>query len=340
VTSPPAVTALIPTFNAADMLADAVNSVSRQLDPQDRILIVDDGSIDTSLEVAHSLAHRDARIAVVAHTSNQGLAAARNTGIRLSSTDLIAFQDADDLSLEGRILTQRNFLRDNPQIDAVGSGWRYLPGLRNRTKEKLPPASHEDIVSGLLCSRTSLHGPTVMVRRRVFDHITEPFRGVLPAPEQDLWLRMTEHGYRFANIRQPLYGYRVHGGQMSSRHAETEYWSVILSIAAHQERTRGNGDFLHGWKGFPNTQDLVGRMTPDRKLELWLRLELLAQDRGYSSLAEFSREFLASQDIKELIDSSGIYCSNIRPALKYLRRSNPRTGWSLGKAIFRYLTHA
>ena len=90
----PTVSVVIPAYNRADFLADAVTSVINQTCADLEIIVVDDGSTDDTRTVVESLT--DDRIRYVCHEENRGANAARNTGIRLARGRYVAFQDSDD----------------------------------------------------------------------------------------------------------------------------------------------------------------------------------------------------------------------------------------------------
>ncbi len=90
----PTVSVVIPAYNRADSLADAVTSVIDQTFTDLEIIVVDDGSTDRTRAVVESLT--DERIRYVRHDVNKGANAARNTGIKLARGQYVAFQDSDD----------------------------------------------------------------------------------------------------------------------------------------------------------------------------------------------------------------------------------------------------
>lgn len=90
----PTVSVIIPAYNRADSIADAVTSVCDQTFEDLEIIVVDDGSSDATRAVVESLT--DSRIRYVAHDANKGANAARNTGVRLARGRYVAFQDSDD----------------------------------------------------------------------------------------------------------------------------------------------------------------------------------------------------------------------------------------------------
>lgn len=107
------VSVIIPAFNRANLLGRAIQSVLQQIEYEDEIIVVDDGSSDNTREVVE--AFRDLRIRYVYQT-NAGAGAARNRGVSEATRPLIAFLDSDDEWLPGRLALQRRFMEARPEI--------------------------------------------------------------------------------------------------------------------------------------------------------------------------------------------------------------------------------
>lgn len=115
---PSTVTVVIPVYNGAEFVTAAIDSVLGQTWGDFAIVVVDDGSSDTTVEVVecHS---RDPRISLIRHERNQGLPAARNTGIRAARGGYIAFLDADDCWLPNHLELAVGALTRHPELDVV-----------------------------------------------------------------------------------------------------------------------------------------------------------------------------------------------------------------------------
>ncbi len=126
------VSVVIPAYNAEQTLARAVHSVLDQEKDeryQLEIIVVDDGSTDATSRVAESLAKRSPVHIRIIHQRNAGPAAARNAGLRAAKGDYVAFLDADDLWLPGKLRTQLAILEADPEVDLVCTamnGTRFL----------------------------------------------------------------------------------------------------------------------------------------------------------------------------------------------------------------------
>ena len=113
-------TVLMPVYNAEKFLAESISSILKQTYSDFELLILDDGSTDNSLKIIKAYAKEDKRIKILVNKTNQKQAKCRNRLLKNSKTKFIAWMDADDISLEDRLQTQMDFLKQNSKIDAVG----------------------------------------------------------------------------------------------------------------------------------------------------------------------------------------------------------------------------
>jgi glycosyltransferase involved in cell wall biosynthesis len=182
----PLVSVIIPTFNRAWCLAEAVDSVLAQEFGDFELIVVDDGSTDGTFSL---LAGYGDAIRVL-RRENQGVSAARNAGIAAARGVLIAFLDSDDLWLPGKLRHQVAFFASHPEALIcqteelwVRNGRRVNPGKRHRKRSGMIFEASLD-----LC----LVSPSaVMVRRELFERVGL-FDERLPACEDyDLWLRVS-----------------------------------------------------------------------------------------------------------------------------------------------------
>lgn len=116
----PKVSIIVPVYNAEKYLEDTVNSIIKSTLKDIEIILVDDGSTDSSPQICENLRKSDNRIVVI-HQENKGLSGARNTGIDKSTGDYIGFCDADDLVMEDMYQTlYDNAVREKADLSMVG----------------------------------------------------------------------------------------------------------------------------------------------------------------------------------------------------------------------------
>ena len=199
----PLVTVGIPFYNARETLADAVRSVFAQTLTDWELVLVDDGSTDTSLEIARSVA--DPRVHVVSDGRNLRLAARLNQIVALARAEFVARMDADDLMRPDRLAMQAELLARNPSVDVVGTGMYILDGDGRPVAKRLPstvPPSARQLLTGTGLMHATVMGRTDWFRRNPYDPACPP---VYPLAEDfELWCR-TSGFSRFAQLPDCYY---------------------------------------------------------------------------------------------------------------------------------------
>lgn len=122
-THQPAITVLMPAYNAGKYIGEAITSILAQTFDDFEFLIIDDGSTDNTAAIVHSF--DDKRIQYHFQKKQGGVANALNYGLQLAKAPLIARFDADDICYPGRLMTQYQFLKAHPQYHIIGSAVDY-----------------------------------------------------------------------------------------------------------------------------------------------------------------------------------------------------------------------
>jgi len=219
----PGISAIITTYNRAEMVVEAINSVLAQTRQADEIIVVDDGSTDqTPLTLSQfSGLIRYFRFA------NGGISSARNRGIGLARYELIAFLDSDDLWLPDKLARQEEYMRQNCHclISYTGEIWLRANTRINQGNRHRKPDGWIFEPSLQLC----LVSPSsVMIRRQLFQTIGL-FDESLPVCEDyDFWLRVA-HRFPFHFIDVPLIVKRGrHAGQLSHKYPTMDRFRIIV----------------------------------------------------------------------------------------------------------------
>jgi glycosyltransferase involved in cell wall biosynthesis len=204
------VTVIIPTFNCAGFLAQAVDSVLAQTVVPSQIIVVDDGSSDAT-EVL--LAPYRNRIQYI-FQPNLGVSTARNRGLAEAGHDLIAFLDADDVWHSRKIEAQLEAFSQQPELGLLGTKGFELPvdifpEIPMRERWVLRPATMRQLVV-----RSYFVTSTVMIRREVLRRVGAFDPQLRRAEDRDLYIRVARH-YPVANLDLPLTGFRTRGDSLS-----------------------------------------------------------------------------------------------------------------------------
>lgn len=205
------VSVIIPNYNHATYLPEAIDSVLRQDYRPFEIVVVDDGSTDHSRQVVAAYGDRIRYI----WQENQGLSVARNTGLRAARGEYISLLDADDLYEPTFINRLVAALQAEPDADAVYCGYRYV-GAANIAL----PQSAGRLVPPERLYETLIHGNflvplTLFFRKSIFE-LVGPFDPALQGcADWDMWLRIARQ-HKVIGIDEPLARYRVLSNSMSS----------------------------------------------------------------------------------------------------------------------------
>lgn len=225
---PPRITVLMPVYNAASHVTEAVRSVLSGRFAELEMLAIDDGSTDASL--ARLKAIDDPRLRIVINPANRGLIATLNRGLELAEGEYVARMDADDVSMPGRLARQLAFMEANPGVGVSGTWARSFGD--GRAEELRVPLLPADVHVQLFAYNAICH-PTAILRRHLFlKHALRFSPAARHAEDFDLWMRAAEH-FPLANIPTVGLRYRVHPAQVSSRHL-TEQLRTVATLRRRQ----------------------------------------------------------------------------------------------------------
>lgn len=234
---PPAVSVLMPVYNAERYLAAAIRSMLDQTLREFELLILDDGSTDGSPAIIKSFAEQDPRIRAT-FLEHAGLVALLNRGIEQARAPLIARMDADDVSLPRRLRTQVDYLLSHPDCVALGAAVQWIDPQGWPICTYRPPTAHEQIEQDLLRGYgQAITHPVATFRLDALRQVGGYRHEYDMAEDLDLFLRLAEVG-RLANLDDVLLQFRRHVGSVShSRHQHQS--AVIGSVLAEARSRRG-----------------------------------------------------------------------------------------------------
>ncbi len=214
----PKVSVIIPTYNRASMVCEAIDSVLAQTYPDFEVVVVDDGSTDGTGEVLR--ARYGDRIRYF-YQENQGRAVARNRGIRASTGEYLIFLDSDDWLLPEALEIQVGFMGRHPEVDvAYGDGY-YCDAEGHplqRIGEERPSVPEGGLLPMMVLHNVVVATHSAMVRRRALDLLGDPWfdEQLRGTEDADFWLRLAAAGACFASHDGLVCMYRLHGGNATS----------------------------------------------------------------------------------------------------------------------------
>lgn len=224
----PRISVVIPTYNRQGLVVEAIESVLAQTYSEFEIIVVDDGSTDGT--TARLQPYLD-RIAYKKQ-NNQGLAAARNTGIRLTQGEFVCFLDDDDLWEPTKLATQIEFADAHPEYALLATEIQGIDTEKNKIgkSKSLKYEIRNGMVVEHLLFANWIAPSTAMVRRKCLDEVggfDEDIRSF--GEDWVMWMRLASK-FPVYFIPEPLVLYRYHSGQMSLDRPEEQFRSLMLCL--------------------------------------------------------------------------------------------------------------
>ncbi|MFB2837628.1 glycosyltransferase [Floridanema evergladense] len=219
------ISVVIPVYNGEKTIKETIDSVLKQTFTNFELIIINDGSIDRTLEIIYSI--KDERLKVFSYP-NAGLAASRNRGIYLAKGQYISFIDADDLWTPDKLELQLKALEENSEA-AVAYSWT---DCINETGKFLGKGSYlsfsGDVRANLLLTNFIDSGSNVLIRTEALKKVGYFDESRKSCEDWDMWLRLAS-GYSFIAISKPQVLYRISSTSMSTNllRMEAESMEVI-----------------------------------------------------------------------------------------------------------------
>ena len=212
----PRVTVLMPTYNVAPWVDEAIQSVLSQTYKDFELLVIDDASTDETLERVRAI--DDSRIRIAAFPDNVGLADNLNRGLNITNTEFVARMDGDDIAEPDWLETGVKVLDAYPEVGVCSFGFQFF-GAKNSLVRF--PEQHEDSKVQMLFGCTVI---VPVLRRSVFvDNNLRYSTEAFPAEDYMMWSNVY-HVTQVYNVQRTLFHYRTHATQISTakRQAQIE----------------------------------------------------------------------------------------------------------------------
>ena len=202
--SNPILSVIMPAYNAANYIRQAIDSILQQTFSDFELLIADDGSLDNTQKIIDS--YNDARIIKDHNATNQGKVKTANRLAFVARGEFLTIHDADDFSEPDRFETIHSFFQENPHISMVGSSFFEVTGKKRKLVEM--PTDFSEIRKSMPYT-SQFHGPTLVFKREILKDTHGLFRYFLWGEDVDFAARVIEK-FEATNINLPLYNYRIH----------------------------------------------------------------------------------------------------------------------------------
>lgn len=221
----------MPAFNGERYIADSIISVINQTHENWELVVIDDGSVDRTREIVLNLREKESRIRYF-HQPNGGQGMARNTGIRLSQGDLIAFLDQDDLWLAEKLGLQIKAMLESG-ADVVFSD-SYIFHDSKTLDQSMSFLTITGRFTGLemldlLFTQNRIPVLTALVKKNLIEDVgyIDQDEAIRNCDDYDLWMKLAERGATFFGLPDNLARYRIHPTQAS----KNEIKSLMAELA-------------------------------------------------------------------------------------------------------------
>lgn len=293
----PLVSVIIPAFNAARFLAEAIDSVLAQDYPALDIIVVDDGSTDATRAIIDGYGERVRAIS----QPNGGCGAARNAGLRAARGQYVAFLDADDVWWPHKIRHQIDALKESGYRMAYSRFICWTPaadGAYASRAQMFGNVDHPDLSDcALVTGNTYSHllldcivwTSTVLVEKTLLDAVGPFDESLAMGEDYDLWLRLSQ-ATDMLGIEQPTALYRQHSQSITRSVREVNYEYLVIDRA------------LARW-GEGSHEQPVGASNPDRARLSAIMRQRLARSmsgHGYNHARHGSQQVAADAYLKVL----------------------------------------
>ncbi len=241
----PLVSVITASYNMAQFVCLAVDSVLEQDYPNIEIIVVNDGSTDDT-RARLSKYEDDDRVTVI-HQENLGQTVAKNRGLSAARGEFVGFCDADNIWFPGKLSCQVPLLMSSPGVGVVYGNIALIDG---EGKPLPPPRTkrYSGRITAKLLVNNFVTFNTTLVPRSILEKVGGFDENLDMAIDYDLWLRISlDHDFLY--IDRPLVHYRIWGGQMSHRTGERmdNFFRLLEKFLETNPRAVSSAEARHAW---------------------------------------------------------------------------------------------
>jgi len=220
------VSIIMPAYNAAVTIEESIQSVIAQTYPHWELLIIDDGSTDTTLKIIKQAADNDIRIRIFLNKNNQGVAASRNEGIKKANGEYIAFLDSDDLWHKDKLKKHLSFIKENNAIIS----YTATAYIRNGIPSNYVLRAVNKFTRSDLMKRNIISCSSVVVKREVMLRYLFPVHYKKIHEDFVSWQNILTEVEVAYGLDEPLLTYRMSTDTKSSKRIT----SAIMTFNAYR----------------------------------------------------------------------------------------------------------
>lgn len=218
----PIISVVIPVYNGEKTIQETIESVLNQTFSEFELIVINDGSQDSTLEIVSNI--KDTRLRIFSY-SNAGLSASRNRGISQAVGDYISFIDADDLWSQDKLESQFQALQTNSQAAVAYSWTNSINELGEFSRRGSHYTVNGNVYANLLIFNFLENGSNALFRQQVFTKVGKFDESLTAAEDWDMYLRLAAH-YQFIAVPSAQILYRVSENSMSCNVSQLEKESL------------------------------------------------------------------------------------------------------------------
>lgn len=218
----PKISVIMAVYNSEKFLAESIESVLNQTFKEFEFIIIDDASIDKSIEIIKKYKKQNKKIILIKNKTNIGPACSRNKGLNIARGKYIAILDADDISLSKRFGIQYNYLENHKDIFLIGGGAININQHGKQTAIHKPITNIRELKT-FLEQKNIIYHPTIMFINEKNNFYRSKFRY---SQDYDFYFCLLSKGKIITNIPEILIKYRINSKSISfSKRAKQELFA-------------------------------------------------------------------------------------------------------------------
>jgi len=230
----PKVSIVLPTYNRAVFIREAIDSVLKQTYTNWELLVVDDGSTDNTAELLAQI--KDERVQILHTPTRLWATGTRNFGLKNATGELVAFIDSDDLWAASKLQKQVDALRQYPDAGFCLTGGYNFRNVDEPTEyfyKQTEGARYDDLFLAFFKSEVSATTPSFMFRKQWLDTVGF-FNEAKSFADADFFLRIAKASKGII-LYEPLFYRRLHDSNISSRDWEKGYGEGLELISTYKD---------------------------------------------------------------------------------------------------------
>ncbi|MEQ8363005.1 MAG: glycosyltransferase family 2 protein [Cyclobacteriaceae bacterium] len=243
---------IMPAYNAAKYIGEAVESILNQTFPDFQLWIIDDGSTDGTRQVIEEI--DDVRVSKIYHNENRGRVEVVNEVISKIQTEFFTITDADDVSHPSRLEKQIALLDEDQELAMCGTSYSAIDEQGYVLRHMNLQVDYQSIHKAMLQS-PQFHGPTTIMRKKVIDAFPDFYRSYFKdnVADSDLAARIVDQ-FKALNLPERLYYYRILKTSLSRKSYTIRFANLdkLIGRLSQQRRAEGMDDLMRNNPGRVN----------------------------------------------------------------------------------------